>query len=58
MENNKNNRVELEVEGKTVEDAVKKATEILKVSKDQLKIKIVSKNKKAFLVWLALNLLK
>ncbi len=46
MENNKNNRVELEVEGKTVEDAVKKATEILKVSKDQLKIKIVSEEQK------------
>jgi len=46
MENNKNKHVELEIEGKTLEDAVKKASEILKVSKDQLKIKIVSEEQK------------
>lgn len=42
MENIKNKRVEIEIEGKTLEDAVKKAAGILKVSKDQLKIEIVS----------------
>ncbi len=42
MENIKNKIVEVEVEGKTVEEAVKKAAFLLKVPKEQLKIKIVS----------------
>lgn len=43
MENIKNkNNVEIEVEGKTVEEAVKKAVEILKVPKRQIKVKVVS----------------
>ena len=46
MENIKNKIVEIEVEGKTLEDAVKKASGILKVPKEQLKIKIVTEEQK------------
>jgi spoIIIJ-associated protein len=42
MENNKS----IEVEGKTVQDAVKKALNILKVQKNQVKIKVLSEEQK------------
>lgn len=46
MEDIKNKNIEIEVEGKTVEEAVKRALVILKVPKNQLKIKIVSEEQK------------
>ena len=46
MENIKNKSLEFEVEGKTVEEAVKKAAELLKVSRRQLKIKVLSEEQK------------
>lgn len=46
MEDIKNKNIEIEVEGKTVEEAVKRALAILKVPKNQLKIKIVSEEQK------------
>jgi len=36
----------IEVEGSTIEEAIKKATEILKVSRDDLSIKVVCEEKK------------
>ena len=44
MENIKSKSIE--VEGKTVEEAVKKALEILKVSKEQVKIRVLSEEQK------------
>jgi spoIIIJ-associated protein len=46
MENIKDKSVELEVEGRTVEEAVGKATSLLKVSKNQLKVKVLSEEQK------------
>ena len=46
MENIKNDRLEIEVEGKTVEEAVKKEISLLKVPKSELKIKVLSEEKK------------
>ena len=47
MENIKNKiLVEVEAEGKTVEEAVKKALVILKVRRDQVKIKVLSEEQK------------
>lgn len=46
MEDIKNKNIEIEVEGKTVEEAVKRALVILKVPKNQLKIQIVSEEQK------------
>ncbi|MFB3919689.1 hypothetical protein BU251_09545 [Candidatus Velamenicoccus archaeovorus] len=37
---------EIEVEGRTVEEAVKKASSILKVSRKQLQIKVVAEEQK------------
>ena len=36
----------IEVDGKTVEEAIKKALKILKVSRDKIDIKVVSEEKK------------
>jgi len=44
MENIKNKSVE--IDGKTVEEAVKKALQILKVQKNQVKIKVLSEEQK------------
>lgn len=49
MENSKKKRiesVEIEMEGKTVEEAVKKAENLLKVSKNEFKIKVLSEEQK------------
>jgi spoIIIJ-associated protein len=46
MENIKKNPTQLEVEGKTVEEAVLKALSILKVNRDQIKIKVLSEEQK------------
>ena len=46
MENIKGKNIEIEVEGKTVEEAVKKASEALKTSRNQLNIKILSEEQK------------
>ena len=46
MENIKSKTVELEIEAKTVEEAVKKATTLLKVQRSQLKIKVLSEEQK------------
>ena len=47
MENIKNkNLVEVEAEGKTFEEAVKKALAILKVRRNQVKIKVLSEEQK------------
>ena len=36
----------IEIEGVTIEEAIKKAIDVLRVSRDQLSIKIVSEEKK------------
>lgn len=49
MENSKKKlikSVELEIEGKTVEEAVEKAVNSLKVDKKDLKVRVVSEEKK------------
>ena len=47
MENiKKPKKLEIEVEGKTVEEAVGKAQKLLKVGKNQLKIKILAEEQK------------
>lgn len=46
MENIKNKSLEFDVEGKTVEEAVKRAAELLKVSRLQLKVKVLSEEQK------------
>lgn len=49
MENSKKKHiesVEIEMEGKTVEEAVKKAENLLKVSKNEFKIKVLSEEQK------------
>lgn len=49
MENSKKKHikpVEFEIEGKTVEEAVEKAVNLLKVNKKYLKIRVLSEEKK------------
>jgi spoIIIJ-associated protein len=46
MENIKSKNIIMEIEGKTVEEAVKKALSMLKVPKSQLKIKVLSEEQK------------
>jgi spoIIIJ-associated protein len=46
MENIKSKNIVMEIEGKTVEEAVKKALSILKVPKSLLKIKVLSEEQK------------
>ncbi len=41
-----NLRKSIEVEGHTVEDAIKKALDMLKVSRDEIEIKVVCEEKK------------
>ena len=43
---NENTPKTIEVEGKTVEDAIKKAIKLLNVSRNKITIKIVSEEKK------------
>lgn len=43
---NKNVAKSIEVEGSTVEDAIKKASEILGVSRDEIAVKVVCEEKK------------
>lgn len=43
---NKNAAKSIEVEGSTVEDAIKKASEILGVSRDEIAVKVVCEEKK------------
>lgn len=40
------NKFNLEVEGKTVEEAIKKALKALKVKRDKVKIEVVSEEKR------------
>lgn len=46
MENIKNKPIVLELEGKTVEEAVKKALLALKVQRSQISIKVLSEEQK------------
>lgn len=46
MENIKSKSIEMEVEGKTVEEAVQKALALLKVPKNQLKVKVLAEEQK------------
>ncbi|HAJ57669.1 MAG TPA: hypothetical protein DCL35_07905 [Candidatus Omnitrophica bacterium] len=46
MEDIKSKSVELEVEGNTVEEAVKKAAELLHVPKERIAVKILSEEQK------------
>ena len=43
---NKESEENLEVEGATVEEAIKKALDLLKVSRDDIKVKVVCEEKK------------
>ncbi len=49
MENNKSNKdlpKSIEVEGQTVEEAIKKATELFNVAREDIVVRIVSEEKK------------
>lgn len=49
MENNKSNKdlpKSIEVEGQTVEEAIKKATELFNVAREDIIVRIVSEEKK------------
>ncbi|MFH1691873.1 MAG: Jag N-terminal domain-containing protein [Candidatus Omnitrophota bacterium] len=49
MENSKKKRIkptEFEIEGKTVEEAVEKAVNLLKVNKKDLRVRVLSEEKK------------
>ena len=49
MENNESNKdlpKSIEVEGQTVEDAIKKATELFNVAREDIVVRIVSEEKK------------
>ena len=46
MENKKNIPKSIEIEGVTVEDAIKKALEILNVSRDEITVKVVCEEKR------------
>ena len=41
-----NLRKSVEIEGSTVEDAIKKALELFKVSRDEIEVKVVCEEKK------------
>ena len=46
MEDRKDKPIEIETEGKTVEEAVEKALAILKVGRSQINIRVLSEEKK------------
>ncbi len=46
MEDIKGKSIEVEVEGKTVEEALKKAVALLKVPRSQIKVKVVSEEQR------------
>ncbi|MFH0877049.1 MAG: Jag N-terminal domain-containing protein [Candidatus Omnitrophota bacterium] len=46
MENIQNNPITLDIEGKTVEDAIEKALAKLNVARSQISVKVLSEEKK------------